>query len=228
MLSTRYIARVGLVVLVVGGGLASVPSAEAQWYVSGNVGAAILGDADVTDTFTGGNITAEVEFDTGLGLSGAVGHAWGNFRLEGEFSNRKNDLDAIDVQSLTIAGVLFTALGTADLTGDTSSFGFMANGWYDVDTGTKWVPFVGAGLGVAKINIDVESVAGVAVVYDESDTVFAYQVGAGIGYKVTPTVTVNLAYRFFGTSDPEFDDGVDKIDSEYHSHNITVGVVARF
>ncbi len=195
---------------------------------SGNAGVASLSDADATDTFTGGSATAEIEFDKGLGVTGAVGHSWDNFRLEGELSYRKNDLDAVDVKTLTVAGVLFTALGTAELEGDTSSFGFMANGWYDFDTGTKWVPFLGAGLGVASINIDAESVAGVTVVYDESDTVFAYQVGAGIGYKVTPTTTINLAYRFFGTSDPEFDDGVDKIEAEYSSHSILIGFLSRF
>ena len=154
--------------------------------------------------------------------------AWGNFRLEGEFSYRKNDLDAVDVKTLTVAGVVFTALGTAALEGDTSSLGFMANGWYDFDTGTPWVPFVGAGVGVAKINIDIESVAGITTIYDESDTVLAFQVGAGVGYNVTPKTTVSLSYRFFGTADPEFDDGVDKIDAEYFSHNVMVGLLFRF
>lgn len=203
-------------------------NAANDWYVSGNLGVSSLQEASLTDTFTGGSITADVDFDTGYGLSGAIGHAWGPFRLEGELSYRKNDLDQIDVKTLTIAGVVFTALGTATLGGDTSSFGFMANGYYDFDTGGNWVPFVMAGIGGAKINLDVTSVGGVAVTYDESDTVFAYQAGAGLGYKFSPTTTANLQYRFFGTSDPTFDDGVDKIDSEYRSHNFWVGITQRF
>ena len=206
----------------------TAPPAHAEWYVSGNAGAVNLRDAEFTDTFTGGSATGDVEFDTGYGVSGALGYAWDPFRLEGEISYRRNDLDKVQVDTLSVAGVVFTSLGTFDFEGDTTALGFMANGWYDVDTGTPWVPFLGAGLGVARLNIDIESIAGVAITYDESDTVFAYQAGAGIGYKFTPEIMATLSYRFFGTSDPTFDDGVDKIEAEYRSHNIWAGLIFRF
>ncbi len=206
----------------------TAPPAHAQWYVSGNVGAAILQDAEVTDTFTGGSVTGDVEFDTGYGASGALGHAWGPFRLEGEISYRKNDLDKVNVTSLTVAGVVFTGLGSASLGGDVSSLGFMANGYYDFDTGGPWVPFVGACIGGARLNIDITSVAGIATVYDQSDMVFAYQAGAGIGYKFTPKIMATLSYRFFVTSDPTFNDGVDKIETEYRNHNLWAGLIIRF
>lgn len=207
----------------------AVPATAADgWFVSGNAGISILDDTTVTDTFAAGNVTGDVDFDAGLGISGAVGYAFGPVRLEGELSYREHDLDQVDVKTITIAGVIFTAVGAADLGGDTSSFGFMANGYYDFDTGSKWVPFAMAGIGGARISLDVQSVGGIAVTYDESDTVFAYQAGAGIGYKVTPATTLNLSYRFFGTTDPTFDDGVDKVESEYQSHNIWVGFTHRF
>ena len=206
----------------------TAPPAHAQWYVSGNVGAAILQDADVTDTFAGGSITGDVEFDSGYGVSGALGHAWGPFRLEGEISYRKNDLDKVNVTSLTVAGVVFTALGSASLGGDISSLGFMANGFYDFDTGGPWVPFVGVGIGAARVNIDITSVAGIATVYDQSDTILAYQAAAGIGYKFTPKIMGTLSYRYFVTSDPTFNDGVDQIETEYRSHNIWAGLIVRF
>ncbi len=228
MLLKRFLATTSVVVLVGGAGLAFVPSAKAQWYASVNAGVTLLDDADFTDTFAAGSATGSIDFDPGFGLSGAAGYSWGNFRLEGEISYRKNGLDEVQVDTLSVAGVLFTSLGTFDIDGDTTALGFMANGWYDVDTGTPWVPFLGAGLGVARLNIDIESIAGVATTYDESDNVFAYQAGAGVGYKVTPTTTVSLSYRFFGTADPEFDDGVDKVDTEYSSHNIMVGILGRF
>ncbi len=228
MLSKRFIAVAGLAVLVGAGAPGTVPGARAQWYASANAGVSILRDYDITDTFAAGNATGEVDSDNGAVFSAAVGHAWGGLRVEGEFSYRKNDLDSVRVDTITVAGVVFTALGTFDFEGDTTSYGFMANGWYDFDTGSNWVPFVGLGVGVARLNLDIQSVAGVGVTYDESDTVFAYQVGAGLGYRVTPTMTVTLSYRYFATKDPEFDDGVDKIETEYASHNIMAGLVARF
>lgn len=206
----------------------TAPPAHAQWYVSGNVGGTALQDADVTDTFTGGLITGEVEFDTGYGVSGALGHAWGPFRLEGEISYRKNDLDKVNVATLSVGGVVFTALGSASLGGDISSLGFMANGFYDFDTGGPWVPFVGAGIGGARVNIDITSVAGIATVYDQSDTILAYQAAAGIGYKFTPKIMGTLSYRYFVTSDPTFNDGADEIETEYISHNLWAGLIIRF
>lgn len=207
----------------------SVPGAQAQWYVSGNAGVTALSDSDVTDTAAGGSFTGETSFDTGFGFTGAVGHAFGNVRIEGEISYRQNDLDDLSVTSLTLAGTTLSgALGTFPLEGDISSLGFMANGWYDFSTGTNWVPFVGAGLGIANLSLEIENVGGTVVTFDESETVFAYQVAAGIGYKVAPKTTVTLSYLLFGTSDPEFDDGIDKIEAEYLSHNIMVGFIHRF
>lgn len=212
--------------------IAEPATAADGWYVSGNVGATILRDADITDDFTvlGVPVTGKgkSDFDTGYGLSGAIGHAWGPFRLEGEISYRKNDLDKLTVDSVAVAGLLFTGVGTFDLGGDISSFGFMANGYYDFQTGSKWVPFLMAGIGGARLNLDVTSVGGLATTYDESDTVFAYQVGAGVGYKFTPNTTGNLQYRYFGTSDPTFNDGVDKVEGEYQSHNVLVGITIGF
>mgnify|MGYP000173391166 CR=1 FL=1 len=108
---------VGALAFITGAIIFSAPSAHAQWYVSGNAGASFLQDASVTDTFAGGSGTGDVSFDTGYGLSGAIGHAWGPFRLEGELSYRKNDLDQIDVTSVTIAGLgtISGALGTFSL-----------------------------------------------------------------------------------------------------------------
>ena len=216
---------IGALALITGAITVSVSPAHAQYYVSGNVGVTILRDAGIAaDSFTvlGVGVVAEgeTEFDTGYGLSGAIGHAWGPFRLEGELSYRKNDLDKVTTTS--------TGVATFDLGGDTSSFGFMANGYYDFDTSGPWAPFLMAGIGGARLNLDITSVAGTAFTYDESDTVFAYQAGAGLGYKISPTTTTNLQYRFFGTADPTFDDGVHKIDAEYQSHNIWAGITVRF
>lgn len=207
----------------------AIPATAADgWYVSGNAGVSSLRESSSKGTITGGSATGDVDFDTGFGLSGAIGHASGPFRLEGELSYRKNDLDQIDVKTVLAGTILFTGSAVLALEGDVSSFGFMANGFYDFDIGGNWAPFVMAGIGGAKINLDATSVGGTAVTYDESDTVFAYQAGAGIGYKFSPTTTANLQYRFFGTSDPTFDDGTVEIDGEYQSHNFWVGITQRF
>lgn len=224
----RFLIKASFVIFALIGGAAIAPGAGAQWYVSGNVGAALLDDADTTDTLGAASATFESSFDAGVGITGAVGHSFAAFRIEGEISYRQNDLDEAEVSSITVGGTTIGVVGTLALEGDISALGFMANGWYDFDTGSKWVPSVGAGIGVVNLSLDIESVGGAATVFDESDTVFAFQAAAEIGYQVMPSTIVGVSYRFLGTSDPDFEAGGETIESEYLSHNIMVGVRHKF
>jgi opacity protein-like surface antigen len=213
---------------LVGANVGVSAGAHADWYVSGNVGANQILDSDLNETGSGISANGELEFDTGYGLNGAVGYGFNNFRLEGELSYRQADIDSLTVNSVTVGSIVVTSLGTFPVDGDISSLGFMANGWYDFDTGTDWVPYIGGGVGTAKINAEIGSIAGIPVNFDESDWVFAYQAGAGIGYNISPTVTVQLGYRYFATSDPEFESAGVTDEAEFQSHNIEVGIRFRF
>ena len=55
---------------------------------------------------------------------------------------------------------------------------------------------------------------------DDDDTVFAYQLGAGLGYEINPNLTISLDYRFFATVDPDFTSraGIE-FSTENMSHN---------
>lgn len=196
------------------------------WYVALDAGATFLEDSSSTasDAF-GNSVSFDTKFDTGFGVHGAIGHSWGALRLEGEVSYRKNDLDTFDVTNITLAGIgSFNDIGTFDADGDVSALGFMANVWFDFNPGSPWSPFAGGGLGVARISINDATIVGIPLA-DDDDWVFAYQLGAGIGFEVTPTTTISLGYRFFGTADPEFTDlaGIP-FDAEYRSHNIEIGL----
>ena len=225
---TKYLLG-GVCAFALFGAMAAIsPQAHADWYVSGNVGATQITDSDLSESGTGISAEGELDFDTGYGVNGALGYGWNDFRFEGEISYRQADIDSLTVDSVTVGNIAVTSLGTFPVDGDVSSLGFMANGWYDFDTGTDWVPFVGGGVGTAQINADIGSVASIPVNFDESDWVFAYQAGAGIGYNLSATATVQLGYRFFGTSDPEFESAGVTDEAEFHSHNIEVGVRFRF
>lgn len=197
-----------------------------SWYVAVGAGAAFLSESSSTasDAF-GNSVSFDTDFDTGFGVTGAIGHSWGAFRLEGEVSYRENDLDTIELTNVTLAGIgSFNNVGSFAADGDVSALGFMANGWYDFDTGSPWKPFVGGGLGVARVSVNDAAILGITFA-DDDDWVFAYQLGAGIGYEVNPTTVVSLGYRFFGTADPDFTFiGGLPFDAEYHSHNVEIGV----
>ena len=123
--------------------------------------------------------------------------------------------------------------GTSTVKGDFSMVAFMANVDYDFDTGSRWVPYVGGGLGVATISIDTENAQGISL-SDDSDTVFAYQVGAGIGYEFPleegRSVTVSLDWRYFGTQDPTFKGDVSggDFDVGISGHDIGIGLIYGF
>ena len=229
MLKRSFGLLCAAVIMGVGTGARAAGAADG-WYVALDAGAVILSDSTSTASDSLGNsITFDTEFDTGFGVHGAIGHSWDAFRLEGEVSYRQNDLDTLDITNLTLAGIgSFNNLGSLAADGDVSALGFMGNFWFELLKGSPWKPFVGGGLGVAQISINDASATILGVPFplaDDEDWVFAYQVGAGIGYEVTPTTVVSLGYRFFGTADPDFTDvtGVP-FDAEYQSHNIEIGL----
>ncbi|MDA1326572.1 MAG: outer membrane beta-barrel protein [Proteobacteria bacterium] len=109
-----------------------------------------------------------------------------------------------------------------------STLGFMTNGWFDFNTGSKWVPFIGGGVGSANMDLDITSVGGTARVFNQSDTVLAVQLGTGIGYRVNAKSTLSLSYRVFGTMAPKFGNGTETIEYDYMNHSIMAGVAIKF
>ena len=115
-----------------------------------------------------------------------------------------------------------------------SMLAFMANVDYDFDTGSPWKPYVGGGLGLAIISLDTESASTGDSLVDDSDAVFAYQVGAGIGYEFPlpegRSVTVSLDWRYFGTQTPTFTGDItgNEFDAEIAGHDIGIGLIYGF
>lgn len=209
--------------------------AEPGWYVSGQAGASFLNDADIEATDEGNALDSEIEHDVGFGVGGALGYDIGNgFRVEGEIGYRQNDLDEISGRGVS------TPFEGEFSDGDMSALSFMANVFYDFYTQSPWKPYVGGGIGVAEVSINDAEVGRFSIggmedperggdFADDEDTVFAWQVGTGIGYEVNPWATVSLDYRYFATEDPSFTDpdGIN-FDSEYGSHNASVSLRYRF
>jgi opacity protein-like surface antigen len=182
-------------------------------YVSGNIGFAMLSDSDLTDSTMPG-LTLTTEYDTGWALGGALGYDFNRFRVEGEISYQTNDVDKISV-----LGIPFSA------SGDVSSLAFLINGYFDFVNDSAFTPYISAGLGYAKIEFNDLNVSGSGLSgASDDDSVFAYQVGLGVGYAVTEKFTIDVKYRYFATEDPEF----DTTTAEVASHNFLFGVRFNF
>ncbi|MCH8918961.1 MAG: porin family protein [Proteobacteria bacterium] len=199
--------------------------AHAQWYGSVHLGGVALEDADVTDSVPGASATGEAEFDNGWVIGGALGYTFQNsVRAELEVSYRRNEIDSVTIDTFSAGPAVFTGLGTFDVDGDVDSLGLMANVWYDFSAPGNWKPYIGGGIGIVRVGVDIDAVAGVATSYSDDDWVFGYQLGAGVGFSLNPTTVLSLDYRFFATADPEFKDSGETLKAEYRSHNIMVGL----
>ena len=195
-------------------------------YFSVHVGGTWLQDADV-DFDDPALFDDEIEFDSGYNVGAAFGYDYGLARLEIELAHRQNDVDRIQVDLLDFKG-----------DGDFTATSLMLNGYWDLETGSPVVPYLGGGIGFA--NVSAKNVKfteeGIRVRYvDDDDTVFAYQLAAGIAFELNPALTLDLGYRFFGTSkvelkadpllvDPPFGD----FETEYDSHNVSLGLRMNF
>lgn len=191
-------------------------SAQAETYARVGAGWSFTSDQDF-DT-VGGRV--DTDLDTGYAITGAVGHDYGDLRAEVELSYRENDVD-----SHTAAGAATTNPG-----GTTSALALMANGYYDFPTQSRFTPYVGAGIGFAQVEADGYR-ANNAAVANGDDTVFAYQLIAGVEYPIAPKTSLTGEYRYFATADADINTslgGAGSSDINYDNHSILVGVKHSF
>jgi opacity protein-like surface antigen len=209
--------------------LMASPAKAEGLYGSLQGGATFLNDA----RNDGNGIDIESRNDTGWAISGSLGYALPySFRVEGEVGYRRNSIDRLDVRSDGGLGRFFgvPSLNGASLPteGHEVSITGLANVWYDIKTGTIVTPYLGGGIGLGYVEVEDLKTSGFTLV-DDSDIVFAYQLGAGVAVAVAPNVSLTLDYRFLATTAPTFKDfeGVS-FDSEYNTHNILAGVRIAF
>jgi opacity protein-like surface antigen len=78
--------------------------------------------------------------------------------------------------------------------------GLTLNGYYDVITGTPLVPYVGFGLGYAKIDVESDSYgampAGYSIKGGFGDANFAWNVGFGAGCALNDRLSLDAGYRY--------------------------------
>jgi opacity protein-like surface antigen len=165
--------------------LATSVDADDGLYAAVGGGISFAQDTDFSEQ----GVTVTAELDTGFLIDGAIGYQLQAFRLEGEFTYLRNSADKFSAFGVSIG---------AD--GDQAIMAGLANVYFDIPTQTPWTPYVGGGLGFANVGLNDVSLMGIPVV-DDDDSVFAYQVKAGLGYRFSPATDVTAGYRFFGTDD---------------------------
>ena len=174
-------------------------------YLGISAGFTMPRDSDLSDS----GITGKMTFDTGSAFSAALGLRTGTGRIEAEVGYKKADL-----KKITIDGV-----GSAVVNGDTTVLSVMGNGYIDFGSTSKVKPYIMGGIGGAKLSIKSSDMG-----VDEDDTVFAFQLGAGCGIVLGEAVTLDIGYRYMGTSDADY----NGTKATYGSNNIMAGIRVDF
>ena len=194
------------------------------FYVNLHGGPRYLKDANLSRDPHGEPLdVGRLHFDNVGGTVGiAGGYDWDNgLALETEFAYRRNGLDHDEFHG-----------DSTDLDGTLSSYTLLANLYYRLDTGTDFTPYVGGGVGISLLDLDMKRGNEGRFHALDTDTQFAYQGIAGLAYAVAPHWSVGAEYRFFGTQDPSFIDHPDGnrvwTETVYHAHELLFGVSYSF
>lgn len=226
----RSALGIGMVMVAAVAAAAPARAAEGDWYASVFGGAMFLEDAHNLGNSNPLDFTSSTK--SGYNYRAAVGvYRAPQVRVEGEIGYRRASLDKLSINN---DGGLGAAAGSAPLTGSqnasghTTAISAMLNAYYDYDTGSAWRPYIDAGIGAARLTLKNVAASGVPVV-NSFDTVFAYQLGLGLGYEITKSLTLAVDYRYFTTLDPTFRDAAhNSFNSEFTSHNLSLGIRYRF
>ncbi len=174
---------------------------------------------------------SDADYDNGIGIYTALGYKYAsNWRTELEFSYRSND-----IRHLTGDGLGFSGWPEGTISGDVSSYNFLANLIYDFDMGSSFVtPYVGVGAGISRLKADYSGTNPVAafglttIAIDDGDLNFAYQGIAGLAFHLAENLMLDVSYRYFATEEADFTGtlagGPAGFRSEYATHNLFAGL----
>lgn len=145
------------------------------------------------------------DFSSAPFFGGAIGYqynSWVRFDVSAEWRGGSvfKALDRYDT------GFVAPPTATNDYSGIKKEWLFLANAFVDLGTWRSITPYVGLGAGFANVTIsnfrDTNVIAGGGGWADTgSQWNFAWALYAGLAYKVTPTFSVDLGYRFVSLGD---------------------------
>ena len=199
--------------------LSATAASAAGVYISGKLGVTVTPTLTASGADGWGTWADDISFDTGLAINGAIGYDFDTFRAEVEVGYQKNDFDS----SENYNNGIYTGT-TSFVNGDLTSNSLFANGYYDFKNNSPLVPYLGAGIGYANVELNhIRSDAGYGS-YSNDDSVFAYKLMAGVSYAINKNVAIDLSYRYVGAANPSFDEGYGSTtDFEFSSHNFLLG-----
>lgn len=170
-------------------------------YIAGHIGWDIVPSQDY-----GAAGTADFSL-LGFQASGAVGHKFDkglSLELLGSYQHASYDERNVD--------------------GGVSMYALLANAKMEFEIRQPYAPYVSAGLGAGYHVISDANVASSSASLDDSALVLAYQFGAGVMYPLSERTTIDVGYRYFGTTPADMSSAAYDFTAEFSSHSFMIGV----
>lgn len=101
---------------------------------------------------------------------------------------------------------------------------FQVNGYWDIETGTAFTPYIGAGIGASYITQSMTSGALYRHYTEDSNWGLAWNVGAGVAYAFTDNVALDLQYRFAGFGESEMKHSGSTVSNYMTANEFMAGV----
>ncbi|MBR6730956.1 MAG: outer membrane beta-barrel protein [Alphaproteobacteria bacterium] len=170
---------------------------EAEWITKKSIDDSVMGGAfafGISHKTPSGTLRAEVEYN----INGAT--------------EKKED----------VLVPAFDGIYEAEEHIEISTQALMLNGYYNFETGSKISPYIGAGIGFARIKgtldwADIE-------VLNIKKTNFAWQAGLGVSYDITNNFAIDTGYRYMDYGDFE----KDGVKADTSAHEFYTGVRVSF
>ncbi len=230
--------------------ISSATTGDSGFYLRGDLGySGWTGDGTPSlrafDTIAGTSDTASFD-DTRFGkpFSGSLGVGY-QFNdmvradLTGEYFG--GDYDASGQADFACAGEAIGTNCAGDARADYRAIGLMANAYVDMGTVAGFTPYLGAGLGVTRldwsdVSLRTECVAGAVAcsgaapatqsLNGENSWRFTYALMAGVSYDITEDLKLDLNYRYSQIDDGDMFNGTDLegFDDGLARHEIRAGL----
>jgi opacity protein-like surface antigen len=221
-MKTRLFAILTLATLTIPAICQATPPREGP-YVSGFAGITIPNDTTTSASAAAVPLNDRIEFDPSAYVGGTAGFDFGFLRLEGELSYKHGEIATVNDR---INGASFR-----DVDGRIGVLAMMGNAFVDLHNRGPITPYFGGGLGFAALHqSDTFAASGPQLYQSDTDAVFAYQVGGGLELALNRMLSLDLGYRYFGTSRATFNEGDPNFENRlrFESHNLAAGIRVKF
>lgn len=186
------------------------------WYLRGDLGYAWgqIGSAQSPSAFASPSTNS-----LGNGFTGGVGAGFKSQWL-------RTDVTFDYLVPLKYQGTIATA---GDVSAKISALSFLVNGYFDLGTWYRATPYIGAGIGAARMRVS-EYQSTVAPPFASGTSGdqwnFAWALNAGVGYAISSNMMVDLGYRYINFGDTK--SGADASGSmtfkNVAAHEVRVGL----